>query len=51
MVSFTQDELVMIRIIAQNSNLQTQNEIENLFGYPKARKFYDKLGRIEDPYE
>ena len=48
-ITFTKDELQMIRIIVNDSNLPTQNEIRSKFGYPKAKKFYDKIGTIEDP--
>ena len=50
-LSFTKDELQMIRVIVGYVGRTAENEIKSDFGYAKVKKFYDKIGTIEDPDE
>ena len=48
-ISFTSDELEMIREIASMMSKTTQNDLEDDYGLTKVEKFYAKLRRIKDP--
>ena len=41
----------MIRVIVGYAGRTAENEIKSDFGYAKVKKFYDKIGTIEDPDE